>query len=47
MCVPWVELVWNSHFLEGKTPHATRGKGSFSLKDLLKLRITVEGLPQL
>jgi hypothetical protein len=44
MCVPWVQLVWNSHFLEGKTSHATRGKGSFWLKDLLKLSDYYRGI---
>jgi hypothetical protein len=37
--VLWVQLVWNTHFIDGKAHHATRGKSSFWLKDLMKLSV--------
>jgi hypothetical protein len=27
--VPWVQLVWSTHYIDGKVPHGTTGKGSF------------------
>jgi hypothetical protein len=35
--IPWVTLIWNKYYLEGEVPHATKDKGSFWWKDLLKL----------
>jgi hypothetical protein len=42
--VPWIQLVWNTHYIDGKAPHGTRGKGSFWLKDLMKLSIYFRGI---
>jgi hypothetical protein len=35
--IPWVTLIWNKYYSEGEVPHATKDKGSFWWKDLLKL----------
>jgi hypothetical protein len=35
--VPWIQLVWNTHYASGQIPHATIEKGSFFLKDIVKL----------
>jgi hypothetical protein len=35
--IPWVNLIWNSHYSNGEVPHASKEKGSFWWKDVLKL----------
>jgi hypothetical protein len=35
--IPWVNLIWNIYYGEGEVPHATKDKGSFWWKDLVKL----------
>jgi hypothetical protein len=35
--IPWINLIWNTYYSEGKVPHATKDKVSFWWKDLLKL----------
>ncbi|CAO2167262.1 unnamed protein product [Urochloa humidicola] len=35
--IPWVNLIWNSHYANGKIPHAIRDRGSFWWRDMLKL----------
>jgi hypothetical protein len=42
--VPWVQLVWNTHYTDGKAPHASTGKGSFWLKDIMKLSDRFRGI---
>jgi hypothetical protein len=34
--VPWVQLIWNTHYLDGQIPHASAVKGSFWFKDIMK-----------
>jgi hypothetical protein len=34
--IPWVQLIWNTHYSNGKVPHASPGKGSFWFKDIMK-----------
>jgi hypothetical protein len=35
--IPWVKLIWNTHYPNGEIPHATKDKGSFWWRDVLKL----------
>jgi hypothetical protein len=35
--IPWVNLVWNTYYSSGKTPHASKFMGSFWWRDVLKL----------
>jgi hypothetical protein len=35
--IPWVNLIWNSYYANGETPHASKDKGSFWWRDILKL----------
>jgi hypothetical protein len=35
--IPWVNLVWNTYYSDGKTPHASKFMGSFWWRDALKL----------
>jgi hypothetical protein len=35
--IPWVNLVWNTYYSNGKTPHASKFMGSFWWRDALKL----------
>jgi hypothetical protein len=35
--VPWVQLIWNTHFLDGQILHASAERGSFWLRDIMKL----------
>jgi hypothetical protein len=37
MDIPWVNLIWNTHYSNGEVPHATKDRGSFWWKDLLKV----------
>jgi hypothetical protein len=32
-----MQLIWNTYYTTGEVPHATRSKGSFWWKDVLKL----------
>jgi hypothetical protein len=34
--VPWVQLVWNTYFLDGQIPHVSAERGSFWFKDIMK-----------
>lgn len=34
--IPWVQLVWHTHYANGQIPHATTERGSFWFKDVLK-----------
>jgi hypothetical protein len=27
--IPWVNLIWNTHYSNGEIPHVTRDRGSF------------------
>jgi hypothetical protein len=42
--IPWVNLIWNSYYQDGEIPHATKEKGSFWWKDILKLCETFRGI---
>jgi hypothetical protein len=33
----WVNMIWSSHYPNGEVPHATKEKGSFWWRDVLKL----------
>jgi hypothetical protein len=33
----WITLIWNTYYSEGDVPHASKYKGSFWWRDLLKL----------
>jgi hypothetical protein len=35
--IPWVNLIWNTYYQGGEIPHATKEKGSFWWKGVLKL----------
>jgi hypothetical protein len=35
--IPWVNMIWNTHYSHGQIPHATGDRGSFWWKDLLHL----------
>jgi hypothetical protein len=35
--IPWVNMIWYSHYSQGHIPHASAEKGSFWWKDLLHL----------
>jgi hypothetical protein len=35
--IPWVNLIWDTYYQNGEVPHATKDKGSFWWKDVLKL----------
>jgi hypothetical protein len=35
--IPWVNLIWNSYYTNGEIPHASKDKGSFLWRDILKL----------
>jgi hypothetical protein len=42
--IPWVKLIWNTHYSEGEIPHATKDKGSFWWRDILKLSDEFRGI---
>jgi hypothetical protein len=42
--IPWVNLIWNSHYSNGEVPHASKEKGSFWWKDVLKLSDLFRGI---
>ena len=35
--IPWVNMVWQAYYSQGKIPHATADRGSFRWRDLLHL----------
>jgi hypothetical protein len=35
--IPWVNLVWNTYYSDGKTPHTSKFMSSFWWIDVLKL----------
>jgi hypothetical protein len=35
--IPRINLIWNTYYSEGEVPHATKNRGSFWWRDLLKL----------
>jgi hypothetical protein len=35
--VPWVKLIWNAHYSNGEVSHASKNKGSFWWRDVMKL----------
>ena len=41
---PWVELIWNKHYTNGKLPNSNRPKGSFWWRDVLKLLDKYKGM---
>jgi hypothetical protein len=40
--IPWVKLVWNTYYGNGKIPHASRDRGSFWWRNILKLLMNIE-----
>jgi hypothetical protein len=42
----WVNLIWNTYYSNGDLPQATKAKGSFWWKDLLKLIDTFRSVAQ-
>ena len=44
MDVPWVHLIWNTHYANGKIPHATTDRGSFWWRDVMKLCDNFRGI---
>jgi hypothetical protein len=40
----WVNLIWNSHYSNGEIPHASKEKGSFWWRDVLKLADLFRGI---
>lgn len=35
--IPWVNLIWSTHYKNGKLPQASKNYGSFYWRDVLKL----------
>jgi hypothetical protein len=35
--VSWIKLLWNTYYSNGDVSHATKNKGSFWWRDILKL----------
>jgi hypothetical protein len=42
--VPWVQLIWNTHYVNGLVPHASLEKGSFLFRDLMKFADHYRGI---
>jgi hypothetical protein len=42
--IPWVHLIWNCHYSNGKLPLVQNRKGSFWWRDSLKLLDLFKGL---
>jgi hypothetical protein len=42
--IPWINLIWNTYYSKGEVPHASKDKGLFWWKDLLKLCDTYRGI---
>ena len=42
--LPWVELVWDKHYRNGRLPNAIAPKGSFWWRDVLKLVDKYKGM---
>jgi hypothetical protein len=34
--IPWVQLIWNTHYTNGQVPYASPEKGSFWFRDIMK-----------
>uniref|UniRef100_A0A0A9D5I2 Reverse transcriptase zinc-binding domain-containing protein n=1 Tax=Arundo donax TaxID=35708 RepID=A0A0A9D5I2_ARUDO len=44
MNIPWVQLIWSTHYVNGKITHATTEKGSFWWKDIMRLSDNFRGI---
>jgi hypothetical protein len=44
--IPWVNLIWNTYYSNSEAPHATKDKGSFWWKDVLKFADWFRGIPK-
>jgi hypothetical protein len=42
--LPWVELIWDKHYRNGKLPSSNKPKGSFRWRDVLKLFDKYKGM---
>lgn len=42
--MPWVRMVWNTYYTNGKLPQASKAKGSFWWRDVLKLCEIFQGV---
>jgi hypothetical protein len=42
--IPWVNLIWDTYYQNGEVSHATKDKGSFWWKDVLKLCEVFRGI---
>lgn len=42
--IPWVELIWNTHYNSGQIPHCSSKWGSFWWKDILRLANHYRGI---
>jgi hypothetical protein len=42
--LPWVELIWDKHYTNGKLPDIRMPKGSFWWRDVLKLLHKFKGM---
>jgi hypothetical protein len=43
-CLPWVELIWDKHYRNGKVPNINTPKGSFWWRDALKTLDKYKGM---
>jgi hypothetical protein len=35
--IPWVNMIWSAYYSNGEIPHASKDRGSFWWRDVLKL----------
>jgi hypothetical protein len=42
--LPWVKLIWDKHYRNGKLPSSTTPRGSFWWRDILKLLKKFKGM---
>jgi hypothetical protein len=42
--IPWVNLIWNSHYSNGEILHASKENGSFWWREVLKLADLFRGI---
>jgi hypothetical protein len=35
--IPWVNMIWSAYYSNGEIPHASKDRGSFWWRDILKL----------
>lgn len=42
--IPWVDLIWKTHYCSGRVPHFHPNKGSFWWKDIARLSIHFRGI---